>query len=161
MTLYAGPAAGDYLADHADSMFGFPLGLVTGSSTECFGSSSEAGSTTEECTDSFPMDGFPGEDDSESDGGPSIADDLTAKFRDFKGMAATLRFNDGAIEFEVAGDSHLSGQFLLADGGASADVVESLPADTAAAYGLGFADGWFGDMMDHVRVVLRRELPRT
>ena len=148
VTLYAGPAAGDYLADHADSMFGFPLGLVTGSSTECFGSSSEDGSTTEECTDSFPMDEFSGEEDSESDGGSSIADDLTAKFRDFEGMAATLRFNDGAIEFEVAGDSHLSGQFLLADGGASADVVESLPADTAAAYGLGFADGWFGDMID-------------
>jgi hypothetical protein len=148
VTLYAGPAAGDYLADHADSMFGFPLGLVTGSSTECFGSSSEDGSTTEECTDSFPMDGFPGDEDSESDGGSSIADDLTAKFRDFEGMAATLRFNDGAIEFEVAGDSHLSGQFLLADGGASADVVESLPADTAAAYGLGFADGWFGDVID-------------
>ena len=63
-------------------------------------------------------------------------------------MAATLRFDDGAIEFEVAGDSHLSGQFLLADGGASADVVESLPGDTAAAYGLGFADGWFGDLVD-------------
>ena len=58
VTLYAGPAAGDYLADHADSMFGFPLGLVTGSSTECFGSSSDDGTTTEECTDEFPGDGF-------------------------------------------------------------------------------------------------------
>ena len=63
-------------------------------------------------------------------------------------MAATLRFNDGAIEFEMAGDANLSGQFLLAGGGASADVVETLPADTAAAYGLGFADGWFGDIID-------------
>ena len=26
VTLYAGPAAGDYFADHADDMFGFPLG---------------------------------------------------------------------------------------------------------------------------------------
>ena len=33
VTLYAGPAAGDYLADHADSLFGFPLGLVTGGGT--------------------------------------------------------------------------------------------------------------------------------
>ena len=61
-------------------------------------------------------------------------------------MAATLRFNDGAIEFEVAGDSRLGGQFLLADGGATADVVESLPADTGAVLGLGFDDGWFGDV---------------
>ena len=26
VTLYAGPEAGDYLADHADDMFGFPFG---------------------------------------------------------------------------------------------------------------------------------------
>jgi hypothetical protein len=171
VTLYAGPAAGDYLADHADSMFGFPLGLVTGSSTECFGSSSDDGSMTDECTDGFAGDyemcsnGGMYDDSGDSPdgttdptdlppcsdsmlGGSSIADDLKDKFRDFEGMAATLRFNDGAIEFEVAGDSHLSGQFLLADGGASADVVKTLPADTAAAYGLGFADGWFGDIID-------------
>jgi len=148
VTLYAGPAAGDYLADHADSMFGFPLGLVTGSSTECFGSSSEDGTSTEECTEGFPGDGVDEGTDGSTDGGSSIADDLKDKFRDFEGMAATLRFNDGAIEFEVAGDSHLSGQFLLADGGASAEVVKTLPADTAAAYGLGFADGWFGDIVE-------------
>ena len=154
VTLYAGPAAGDYLADHVDEMFGFPLGLMGGSSTECFGSS-EDGSETEECTDGFPGDDAFDEDSDEdsegsSDGDSAIAEDLKAKIRDFKGMAATLRFNDGAIEFEVAGDSNLSGQFLLADGGASADVVETLPADTAAAYGLGFADGWFGDIIDTV-----------
>ena len=28
MTMYAGPEAGDYLADHADDLFGFPLGMV-------------------------------------------------------------------------------------------------------------------------------------
>ena len=43
--------------------------------------------------------------------------------------------------------ANLSGQFMLS-GGASAEVVQTLPADTAAAYGLGFADGWFGDIID-------------
>jgi hypothetical protein len=35
-------------------------------------------------------------------------------------------------------------------GGATADVVTSLPSDTAAAYGLGFADGWFSELVDYV-----------
>ena len=73
---------------------------------------SDDGTTTEECTDGFPGEGGCDVDDASS----SIADDLKAKFRDFKGMAATLRFDDGAIEFEMAGDSNLSGQFLLAAG---------------------------------------------
>ena len=145
VTLYAGPAAGDYLADHMDDLFGFPLGLALGSSTECFSSSSDDGTTTEECTDGFPGD--VGSDEG-GEGGSSMSDDLKAQFRDFKGVAATLRFDDGAIEFETAGDANLSGQFLLTSGGASAEVVKTLPADTAAAYGLGFADGWFGDIID-------------
>ncbi len=142
VTLYAGPAAGDYLADHADSLFGFPLGLVTGGGTDCAASESDDGSYDESCTD-----GLPG--DFGSDEGSAIADDLKDRFRDFEGMAATLRFNGGAIEFEMAGDGNLSGQ-LLTSGGASADVIQTLPADTAAAYGLGFADGWFGDIVDTV-----------
>ena len=158
LTLYAGPAAGDYLADHADDLFGFPLALMGGqdlcipeledlpgdddSSYSSDGSDDNGGSFTYE-------GGFEGGCDVD-DPSSAISDDLKDKFRDFKGMAATLRFNDGAIELEMAGDSHLSGQFLLADGGASADVVKTLPADTAAAYGLGFADGWFGDIIDTV-----------
>ena len=75
-------------------------------------------------------------------------------------MAATIRFDDGAIELEAAGDSNLSGQSLLADGGA-ADVVESLPGDTGAVLGLGFADGWFGDLIDTFASLLRTERRRA
>ena len=32
VAMYAGPALGDYLAEHADEVFGFPLGLVAGTS---------------------------------------------------------------------------------------------------------------------------------
>ena len=138
VTLYAGPAAGDYLADHADEMFGFPLGLMGGGSSDCASGSS----------DDFEEDGgYEFCTDYSDDPSSSIADDLKAKLRDFKGMAATLRFNDGAIEFEMAGDGNLSGQ-IMPDGGASAEVVQTLPADTAAAYGLGFADGWFSKIID-------------
>jgi len=179
VTLYAGPAAGDYLAEHADDMFGFPLGLVTGATTECYasGSSDDLGgdsSSEETCTDVMPGDD---QDEMCSNGGiyddsgdspdgttdpttlppcddsgfPSsaISDDLKAKLRDFKGMAATLRFDDGAIELEVAGDSTLGGGALVTGGG-TADVVSSLPSDTGAVLGLGFKEGWFGDVLDYV-----------
>ncbi len=169
MTMYAGPEAGDYLADHADSMFGFPMGLVSGATTECFGSSSDDGTTTEGCTDVFPGDdemcsnGDLYDDSGDSPDGTtdptslppcgdeassSISDDLKAKFRDFKGLAVTVRFDDGAIEVEAAGDSSLGGTTFLS-GGATADVVKTLPGDTGAALGVGFADGWFGDLVDY------------
>ena len=77
----------------------------------------------------------------------SVPDGLKDKLRDFKGMAATIRFNDGAIELEGAGDSTVTGQAVIAGGG-SADVVSSLPSDTGAVFGMGFADGWFSDIID-------------
>lgn len=134
VTLYAGPAAGDYFADHADSMLGFPLGLVAGQS--CTQEASPEGTNPTTCT----TNGLDGS---------AISDDAKQKFRDFKGMAATVRFNDGAVELEVAGDSTLGGQAFVT-GGDSADVVSSLPSNTGAVLGLGFKEGWFGDILDYV-----------
>jgi hypothetical protein len=172
VTLYAGPEAGDYLADHADDLFGFPLGLVTGTTTECSASLSDDGITSEEnCADAFPGDdemcsnGDTYDDSGDSPDGTTdptdpplcsdsvpgvgaISDDLKAQFRDFKGLAVTVRFNDGAIEVEAAGDSSLGGTTFLS-GGATADVVQSLPSDTGAVLGLGFKEGWFGDLIDY------------
>lgn len=168
VTIYAGPAAGDYLADHADEAFGFPLGMVTGATTECYSSGSSDdlggdGSADEQCSDVMPGDdmcsnGATYDDSGDSpDGvtdptslppcGNQISDDLKQKFREFKGMAATVRFDDGAIELEVAGDSRLAGHGMISGRG-TADVVSSLPSDTGAVFGLGFADGWFTDLVD-------------
>jgi hypothetical protein len=66
--------------------------------------------------------------------------------KDFQGMAATLRFDDGSLELEVAADPGKSQDALDADRGG--DVLATLPDDTAAAIGMGFADGWFGDLLD-------------
>jgi hypothetical protein len=147
VTLYAGPEAGDYLADHADNMFGFPLGLVTGATTECFasGSSDDPGG---DLSGDLPSDGtctdVPTEPSSSS-----MSDDFKNQLRDFKGLAVSVRFSDGAIEVEAAGDSSLGGTTFLS-GGATADVVQSLPSDTGAVLGVGFKEGWFGDVIDYV-----------
>ncbi len=77
-----------------------------------------------------------------------MPDEMKQKFRDFQGLAVTIRFDDGAVELEAAGDATAAGAAGLLSTGGTADVVSSLPADTAAVLSLGFADGWFGDLMD-------------
>jgi hypothetical protein len=144
VTLYAGPEAGDYFADHADSMFGFPLGMVDdyACSMELPGDTGSGDGSDDFGSDDVGPDcGDPS--------GPDISADLEKKLRDFGGMAVTVRFDDGAIELETAGDAGIGIPGLSASG-ATADVVQSLPADTGAVFGLGFADGWFGDLVDHV-----------
>jgi hypothetical protein len=140
VTLYAGPEAGDYLADHGDEFFGFPLGGMVedyACSADMEGSiGGEPLIDTEGC-------------DIPSEPSADISEGLEQKLRDFEGMAVTVRFDDGAIELEAAGDSSVAMPGVFTAGG-TADVVESLPSDTGAVLGLGFADGWFGDLVDYV-----------
>jgi hypothetical protein len=68
--------------------------------------------------------------------GPSDA------LKDFRGGAGTVRFKDGALELEVAADAPATGTGAYA-GDRGDDVLATLPADTAAALGVGFSDGWF------------------
>jgi hypothetical protein len=130
MTMYAGPAAGDYFAEHADELGGTPFGGLVGEHYVCEGS---LPSTDEVCPD-VPSS-------------VTVPDGLKDKLRAFKGIAATVRFDDGAIELETAGDASVVGQGLLSSG-ATADVVGSLPTDTIAAFGLGFEDDWFAQAVD-------------
>jgi len=70
-------------------------------------------------------------------------------FEGFEGMAATLRFDDGAIEFETAGGFGLQNtSFYATDRGD--DVMSTLPADTAAAFGMGFEDGWLTQLAEQL-----------
>lgn len=76
-------------------------------------------------------------------------EELRKRLEDFEGMAMTVRFSDGAVELEMAGDSGLGSDFVpMTDGGD--DVLATLPTDTAAAFGMGFADGWFGEVLDQM-----------
>ncbi len=69
--------------------------------------------------------------------------------KDFKGAAATVRFNDGSLELELAIDSAATGQKAFG-GTRGDDVLATLPTDTAAAFGAGFSDGWFTTMTDQM-----------
>ncbi len=76
------------------------------------------------------------------EGATLFTDEMRTAMSEFGGMAGTLRFNDGAVEFEMAADT--SKQSLLAQAdGEGGELVASLPEDTLAAVGMSFPDGWF------------------
>jgi hypothetical protein len=149
VTMYAGPALGDYLAENADELFGFPFGALTGvGSTDCAISEPVVPPGEE----SVPGDGADGFDscDYEDDIAPAespISDELEKTLKDFKGMAGVLRFDDGSVELEFASDGDVAGSNLLASD-AGGDTISSLPEDTAAAIGVGFSEGWFRDLLE-------------
>ncbi|MDI6908866.1 DUF3352 domain-containing protein [Nocardioides sp.] len=76
-----------------------------------------------------------------------LPSEVTRGLEEFGGLAATLRFDDGSLELEVAADAGKS-QEALDGADRGDDVLATLPDDTAAALGIGFADGWFGDLVD-------------
>jgi Protein of unknown function (DUF3352) len=140
LTMYAGPSLGDYLAEHAGDPFGF-FGFG-GSDVECFASSTSSEGGMEFVDETC-------ESDAMGDSGPADAelpDGLKQKLEDFGGVAGTVRFDDGAIELEFAGSGGDQVPFLSDEG--TDDVISSLPGDTAAAFGVGFADNWFSDLLD-------------
>ncbi len=123
VTMYAAPEAGQYLMDSLGGATG-----LSGAIEEGFAGSDTLGDT-----------------ELSEDGQNPMADAL----KNFKGMAVSVRFDDGALEVEAAGDTGLtSSAWYGTDQGA--DVLETLPADTAAAFGMGFEDGWLTELADQM-----------
>jgi hypothetical protein len=91
------------------------------------------------------------------DVGGATPEEATAAARDFKGMAAAIRFNDGALELEAAGDAGITADSPQATDGGD-DLVATLPTDTAAALGFAFPEGWFTDFIGQVAATMPGEL---
>lgn len=79
---------------------------------------------------------------------PSVPEELRAQIGDFEGAAATIRFADGALELEAVGEFPQGAGLGGVD--PISDAVAGLPDDTAAALGIGFADGWAQTLLDQV-----------
>lgn len=77
------------------------------------------------------------------------AEQLSAALEGFEGAALNVRFADGGLEVETATSSSASGLEVLASTDRGGDVVETLPEDTAVAFGAGFEDGWFQGIIDY------------
>jgi hypothetical protein len=138
VTMYAGPSLGDYVAAHVGDLFGFPFGFASGSDCAVSSGPSAAANPLDEiCTDASGDGGS---------GGTQLPDAVQQTLEDFQGIAGTVRFDNGAIELEFAGGG--AEQVPFFSGQSADDVIATLPGDTAAAFGVGFADGWFGDLVD-------------
>ena len=164
VSMYAAPAAGEYLASQLGTV-GDQLGALGGATPDLSsGGGSDGGVTREQLTemgfsdqeidDLGLLDDAATESDVES---PSVPAEVTEAFRDFEGAAATIRFNDGALEVEFAGNA---GEQTDALGGSDrgGDVVETLPEDTLLAVGVGFADGWFARVMEQISAMSGEEM---
>ncbi len=125
VSMYAAPAAGDFIADNLDE-----LGEGFGGLSELAGASSSTGV------------GYTGSTQTRS----SAADDGADALRDFGGAAATIRFADGGLELEVAQKSGAT-EKSLAGSDKGGDVVATLPDSTGAAIGLAFGEDWLTDFL--------------
>ncbi|WP_243060260.1 DUF3352 domain-containing protein [Nocardioides sp. SR21] len=124
VSLYAAPEAGALIAEELDFFGG--MGQALAPPIDC-----EA-----------PCEGYALED-------PAAEDEITEALEDFEGAAATVRFDDGGLELELAGDAGEYGD-AVTSGDQAGDTVSTLPADTAVAVGLAFGEDWFADLVDQI-----------
>lgn len=132
VSMYAAPEAGEFVGRYMSDMAGMGsmLGMPSADGMEFNPDTGEFEETA------------PAEE-------PTVPPEVQEALDEFKGAAATMRFNDGSFEIEVAGNAGKSSSTLL-DSEGGADGVADLPDDTIAAFGMGFADGWFQTMLDQM-----------
>ena len=80
-----------------------------------------------------------------------VPTELQQMIDDFDGTAATVRFDDGAVEVEYAMSNYQHDMTKFIDSQNGADMVAGLPDDTVAAFGLALEEGWAGAMLDYVK----------
>jgi hypothetical protein len=143
VSMYAAPAAGDYLATQLDQLKGAFGGLsmlgdegqVTIEPDPGTNSTPPSSPSANTVTSAYHSKLAVSQDGSSP---------LDGALKDFQGAAATLRFTGGGLEFATASDPHLSQSNITTDQGSA--VVSRLPDDTAAAFGLGLKPGWVTEL---------------
>lgn len=132
VSMYAAPEAGEFLGRYLADM-GAMGGMLGGPSLDM----NEFDPDTGELEPPTPGES------------PSVPPEVQEALADFQGAAATMRFDDGSFEVEVAGNAGMTSATLLAAEG-GADGIADLPEDTIAAFGMGFTDGWFQTVLDQM-----------
>ena len=85
------------------------------------------------------MMGMPGAamgEDGTTSGSEEVPEELQQMIDDFDGAAATVRFDDGAVEVEYAMSNYQPDMTKFLDSQNGADMVAGLPDDTVAAFGM-------------------------
>ncbi len=152
MSVYVAKSAAKYLDDAAGlgSMFGGPLSAAGAPmfDQDCI----DAATTSEEIDACFAAS-----DTSSDTGSEEVPPELQQIIDDFDGMAATVRFDDGAVEVEYAVSNYQPEMTKFVDGQDGADMVADLPADTVAAMGFSLEKGWAGAVLDYLKTTVPDE----
>ncbi len=82
--------------------------------------------------------------------GQGLSDKQLAELKDFEGAALKVRFADGAVELESAGDASNNPLSDAIAGGSGTSVMGTLPDDTALAVGASFGKGWLQAYLDQI-----------
>lgn len=89
--------------------------------------------------------------------GAEEAQQLRELLQDFEGAAATVRFDDGAVEVEYAMSDYQSDMTKFMDSENGAEMLAGLPDDTVAAFGMSLEEGWAQAMLDYVKTLVPDE----
>jgi uncharacterized protein DUF3352 len=134
LTMYAAPEAGTLLAEIAGAGVGVGGEDFAGDCAMDDEGNVECSESSGELDDTIPV---------------PVPEEATKAFEEFRGAAATIRFDDGGLELEVAADPTAVGSGLTS-GDDAGEVASSLPDDTIAALALSFGDGWVDDLLEQV-----------
>lgn len=86
--------------------------------------------------------------------GEEIPPELKEMIDDFDGAAATVRFDDGAVEVEYAMSNYQSDLTKFVDSDEGVSMIAGLPEDTVAALGFSLEEGWAEAMLNYFKTAL-------
>lgn len=82
-----------------------------------------------------------------------VPEELQQMINDFDGAAATVRFDDGAVEVEYAMSNYHKDLTRFIESQAGVEMMSGLPDDTVAAFGFALEDGWAEGLLDYVKTL--------
>jgi hypothetical protein len=143
------------------SMMGGPLMMQgadeamgdTAFDEECF---SEA-TTPEEMDACFSEESSSDDTATDDTATDEVPAELQQLIDDFDGAAATVRFDDGAVEIEYAMSNYQEDMTTYMESDEGVSMVGGLPGDTVAAFGLSLTEGWGEAMLDYVKSTMPDE----
>jgi len=136
MSFYVAAEAADYLAELATGPG--PLGMLGGVGAL----RGAVDPYSEELTEPAPTE---------------LPEEVQKVLDNFDGAAATVRFEDGALEIEYAASNYQPELTKHFTNEAGVDLLTGLPDDTVAAFAIGFEPGWVDGMIDYVSSMMPAE----
>ncbi|KQV73471.1 hypothetical protein ASC64_18705 [Nocardioides sp. Root122] len=97
------------------------------------------------------------DESSDDTGSEEVPPELQQLIDDFDGAAATVRFDDGAVEIEYAMSNYQEDMTKYMESDEGVSMVGGLPDDTVAAFGLALTDGWGEAMLDYLKTTMPEE----